>query len=302
MGERDIQEGGAPLPDLLDEYNTKKDSYLRDAFAKNRLLRNMYRNLGIAIINALASNVMSMNATQRTIIKDISLFTNLININNIEPPILQVNYQGPTTTIAGKTIPQLPMFVFTQPVVEIEQATAQVIASMFVIQIDRNANVKDPDFENTFAKYYRFEEMFVGGSGSVLFGAAIDVAPLTVSGKVPLEPTNTLNYDQRIFLGKAVKDINDNPILHINSNLYIGYVRTSLEIAGGGRTPIDLPLVVLRFESLALSPTYRDYFKGIRIMNTLCRGRATSPIRYVGQITIIRQAGYAGTIFCTEVS
>ena len=302
MGEREEGGGAQSVSELLEQYNTKKDSYLRDAFLKNNQLRSLYRSLGIAIINALASSVMNMNATQKTIIKDISLFTNLLDISDSEPPLPEITYQGPTSTLNGKTIPETPIFVFTQPVIEIEQATAQVIASMFMIQIDRNANVKDPDFENTFAKYYRFEEMTVGESGSIQFGAEINLAPLTTEALVTLTSSDTLIYDQRIFLGKSIKDMNDTPILHINSNLYIGIVKTSLDRDGITRSPIDLPLVVLRFESLALDPAYRDYFQGIRIMNTLCRGNATSMIRYAGQITIIRQAGFAGSIFCTGVS
>ena len=75
---------------------------------------------------------------------------------------------------------------------------------MFIIQIDRSASVKDPDFENTFAKYFRFSEMYVAGSGSTPFGASINLAPLTANGVVVLSPTDILTYDQRIFLGKSI--------------------------------------------------------------------------------------------------
>jgi hypothetical protein len=291
-----------PIETLLNQYNTKKQQYLVEAFIRNKNLRKKYTEIASAILMRLSGAITPMTASQKTLIKDISLFTNIIDIQNKEPPIPKINYIGDTTTIAGKTIPQLPMFVFTQPVVEIEYATAQVIASMFIIQIDRNANVKNPDFENSFAKYYRFEEMFVGESGSIAFGAQINLAPLTTEALVSLAPTDTLIYDQRIFLGKSIKDMNDNPLLHINSNLYIGIVKTSINRSGTKPSQIDLPVVILRFESLALDPAYRDYFQGIRIMNTLCRGNATSSIRYAGQITIIRQAGFSGSIFCTGVS
>jgi hypothetical protein len=301
MGEREVEEGGATLPELLDEYNTKKDLYLRDAFAKNRQLRALYRNLGISIINALASNVMSMNAVQRTIIKDVSLFTNLVDISDTEPPLPQISYVGSTSTIDGKVIPQIPIFVFTQPIQEIEEATAQVIASMFIIQIDRNANVKDPDFENVFAKYFRFNTLSISGGGSIPFGSTINLASLMGEGIVTTSPDDDLVFDQRITLSRDIVDPNDNLLLTVNNFIYLGVLKTSFDRMLIASSPIDLPVVVARFEAIATSPAYRDYFQGIRIMNTLCRGDATSPNRYVGQITIIRQAGFAGSIFCTGV-
>jgi hypothetical protein len=302
MGERE-GEGGLPtVTELLSQYNTKKDNYLRDAFLKNRQLRSLYRSLGIGVINALASSVMSMNATQRTIIKDVSLFTDLVDVGNVEPPLPQITYQGSTSTLGGKTVPEIPIFVYTQPVVEIEQATAQVIASMFIIQINRTANTKDPDFENVFAKYYRFNTLSISGGGSIPFGASINIAPLVGEGIITTSPTDELAFDQRIMLSREIVDVNDNTLLVVNNFIYLGTLKTSFDRVLIAASPIDLPVVVARFEAIATDPAYRDYFLGIRIMNTLCRGNATSPNRYVGQITIIRQAGFSGSIFCTEVS
>jgi hypothetical protein len=266
------------------------------------MLRSLYRGLGISIINALASSVMSMNAVQRTIIKDISLFNNLVDIGDTEPPIPQVSYQGSISTLDGKVVPQIPIFVFTQPVVEIEEATAQVIASMFIIQIDRTADAKDPDFENVFAKYYRFNTLSISGGGSIPFGSTINLAPLTGEGVVVASPDDELVFDQRIMLSRDIVDANDNLMLTVNNFIYIGTLRTSFDRVTIITSPIDLPVVMARFEAIAPNPAYRDIFLGIRIMNTLCRGNATSPNRYVGQLTIIRQAGFAGSMFCTGVS
>jgi hypothetical protein len=298
----EIGGGGSEIAELLSEYNTKKSDYLRDAFLKNRQLRSRYRDLGIAVINALASNVLTMNATQRTIIKDVSLFTNLLDLEDIEPPIPSIEYTGSTSTLDGKTIPGIPIFVYSQPLIEIEQATAQVIASLFIIQIERTANTRDADFENVFAKYYRFTTLSVSGGGVLPFGVSLNIAPLLGEGVVLTSPTDQLKFDQRISLTRDIYDNNDNLVLTVNNFIYIGVLKTSFDRVLIGDTEIDLPLVLARFESIATDPAYRDYFLGIRIMNTLCRGQATAPNRYTGQLVIIRQVGFAGSIFCTGVS
>jgi hypothetical protein len=302
MGEREGDGGELTIDDLLNQYNLKKENYLRDAFLKNRQLRATYRDLGIAIINALASNVLTMNATQRTIIKDVSLFTNLLDLEDMEPPIPMVEYRGSTSELEGRTVPAIPIFVYSQPLLEIEQATAQVIASLFIIQIERTANTKDPDFENVFAKYYRFSTLSISGGGVIPFNASLNIAPLLGEGVIVTSPSDQLRFDQRISLSRDIVDDNDNLILTVNNFIYIGTLGTSFDRVLIGDSSIDLPIVLARFEAIATDPAYRDYFLGIRIINTLCRGNAVAPNRYTGQLVIIRQAGFAGSIFCTGVS
>lgn len=286
------------IADLLNQFNTKKTQYLQDAFARNRTLRSLYKSIASSVLSYLANNIMTMNAEQKTIHKDISYFNNLITLSDKKPPIPTSTYAGPKATIAGKEVPEMPIFLFQVPVLEIETAAATALASITLIEIAKDSPAADPDFENAFAKYYRFEVLSVSHDGTMSLGVDASLASLAMEGTVNLSSSDTLTYDQRITLTRTIKDAQGNDLMTVNNFIFIGSVRTSMQTTAATPFSIDLPIVLMRFEAIAFASTYLPYFRGIRLMSSRCSGTARSEINVLGNIIIVRASGFAGSIIC----
>jgi len=298
MGERETPPGAPDIPTLYSEYSSKKQSYLADAFAKNRTLRSKYRQISSALLELLRAGVRSVTAEQITIHKDISYFNNLITLSPKAPPIPSISYSGATTTIAGKEVPSMPVFLFTTPTVEIENAVASALASIIVIEVDKSSPAANPDFENAFAKYYRFSVFSARGGGITAIGVSLALAPLTFEGSVTIQNTDILTYDQAIELRRTISDAYNNLLLDVGLTILTGTLRTSLQTELATTTQIDLPVVAMMFSASAPTSTAIQHFKGIRVINTKCAGRDIAETQRAGLLLVLRQAGFAGSIYC----
>lgn len=283
------------VAELYDMFKKSLNNYILLAFEQNRYLRLRYQQLANAILNALIANVESKQASQRVLHKDVSVFTDYIDYAERSPPLPSISYTGPTMSVAGRTIPQIPVFQFTPPSVELETASLTVLANALIIQIDRTINA-DADYENSFYKYYTFEQIGVSPGGAFTPELNISDAPLTMGGRVVLSGSVPFSYDQRMTLTRIIYDkTTQGSILAVNAFLYIGSLKALLDVPGFA-TPqqIDLPAILTVFEAIGQI----SYFKGLRLMSTVCQGTAVAADRILGKLVILRKSGFAGSVYC----
>jgi hypothetical protein len=267
------------ITDLLSEFNTKKQNYLADAFAKNRALRAKYKQISTALLELLRTNVRNVTAEQTTIHKDISYFNNLVTLTPKTPPMPYLSYSGSTTTIDGKEVPQMPLFLYTTPAIEIENATATALSMIMLAQFSKTSIAANPDFENAFAKYYRFTVVGAGPGGTTTAGFDASVPPLLFPGAVYITSSDIFKYEQRIVFTREINDASNNLAYGVNAFIYAGELSCRVVSVDNTSSAVELPAVLIRFEAIKYTDEDISNFQGLRLINTKCTGTAMTASR-----------------------